>query len=138
MAPARGGLHVKRSEDYKGKCNPLGADGTRALRWYWNQLRWRAGEEDAPGDVGVSWKELAVDFWLASGVTAKGPKGKGRSTSLQQVAEAFASASQVVEVEQKKGGQWLWCGVCGRTSSLALFGQRAAVAGLKRRPRLAR
>ncbi len=84
--------------------------------------------------AGKSWP--SISGWLATGVIAKGPKDKGRSTSLQQVAEAFASASKEVEAEQTKGGEWLWRGVCGRTSSLAPFGQRAAVAGLKRRPRL--
>ncbi len=67
---------------------------------------------------------------------ARFPRSKAHTTTPQRIAEAFAKASRKLEEEEAKGGGWLWRGRCDRTSALAPFGQKAAVTGLKRRPRL--
>jgi ribonuclease HI len=127
---------LRRSGEDNAKGGLLDADTTKALKWYWNQLHWRAEEDVPPDDVGVSWKELAADFWAATGLITRFPRNKARETSWQHMAEAFAKASRRMEEEETASGTWLWRGVCDRTSALAPFGQKAAVTGLKRRPRL--
>ena len=127
---------LTRGEKYKGGGVFYDADFTKALRWYWGQLVWRDEAADEVSDTGVSWKELAVDFWTATGVIVRFPRNRSAGTTLQHMSEAFASASRALEKEEAKGGGWLWRGTCGRTSSLAAFGQRAAVTGLTVRPRL--
>jgi hypothetical protein len=127
---------LSRGVHYKGKGVFHGADLTKALRWYWTQLAWRREGTDGAADVGVSWRELAIDFWCATGVIARFPRNKRTGTTLQHLSEAFASASRALEKEEKDGGGWLWQGTCGRTSSLAPLGQKAAVTGLSVRPRL--
>jgi hypothetical protein len=129
----------KREAEYKGdtrKQAPVEDDAMKAIRWYWNQLRWRDDEEEVMEDKGVSWKELAIDCWAATGCVIRCPRSKGKMTTAQQMSEAFAKASRHIEAEEKEAGGWLWRATTGRTSSLAPFGQRAAVAGLSRRPLL--
>jgi hypothetical protein len=117
---------------------PFGDEFAMALRWYWCQLKWRDPAVAHAVDLGVSWKELAVDFWAATGVIARFPRHKHAQTSLQQMAEAFAAASRDLDKAEVAKGSWLWRGRCGRTSSLAPFGQKAAVTGLSVRPLLLR
>ncbi len=124
----------KREVEYKeeGKMKaPLEDEAMRAIRWYWNQLRWRDEAEEVEEGKGISWKELAIDCWAATGYVVRCPRSKGRTTGAQQMTEAFAKASRYIEAEEKKAGGWLWTAKAGRTSSLAPFGQRAAVAGIK-------
>ena len=52
------------------------------------------------------------------------------------MSEAFAKASRHIEAEERSAGSWLWKSTVGRTSSLAPFGQRAAITGLRCRPLL--
>ncbi len=127
---------LRRSEEYKGETSPLETDTMKAIKWYWNRVTWRADDDLPPDEVGVSWRELSIDCWEATGVIPRFPKSKERGTTLQHMAEAFAKASRSLEEEETKGGGWLWRGRCDRTSALAPFGQKAAVTGLKRRPRL--
>ncbi len=108
---------LRRGGEYKGKSNLLDADTMKALRWYWNQLRWRAEEDGQPDDVGVSWKELSIAFWAATGLITRFPRNNAKRTTLQHMAEAFAKASRKVEEEDRVGGGWLWRGVCDRTSA---------------------
>jgi hypothetical protein len=127
---------VRRGTVYEGKGQPFGAEATKALRWYWSQLSWHDDADAQAADLGVSWRELAVDFWCATGVVLRFPRHKLATTSVQHLAEAFAAASRALEKEETEKGGWVWRGRCGRTSSLAPFGQKAAVAGLTVRPRL--
>ncbi len=117
---------------------PYGNELEMALRWYWCQLRWRTSEHAHDAELGVSWKELAIDYWAATGVIARPVRSTRTVTSLQLMAETFAAASRQLEQQEAAHGGWLWRGGCTRTSSLAPFGQRAAVAGLSERPLLLR
>ncbi len=129
----------KREAEYQRegrKKEPLEESAMRAVRWYWNQLGWREDEEEDLEDKGVSWRELAIDCWAASGCVVRCPLARGRATSCQQMAEAFAKASRHIEAAEREAGRWLWNATVGRTSSLAPFGQRSAVTGLKSRPLL--
>jgi hypothetical protein len=127
---------LSRGAVYKGVEVFFDADFTKALRWYWSQLTWRADAAADAADLGVSWKELAVDFWGATGVIARFPRNRSVKTTLQHMAEAFASASRALSKDEVAQGGWVWRGRCGRTSSLAPLGQKAAVTGLSVRPRL--
>jgi hypothetical protein len=127
---------VTRGFEYQSHRQPFGEDFTLALHWYWSHLEWRDDAASQASDKGVSWKELAIDFWCATGVIARFPRHKRVNTTLQHMAEAFASASRALHEEEAEHGGWVWRGRCGRTSSLAPFGQKAAVTGLSVRPRL--
>jgi ribonuclease HI len=127
---------LSRGEPLKGVQVVFDAEFTKALRWYWSQLWWRPDAAVEASELGVSWKELAIDFWAATGIIARFPRNRCVRTTLQHMAEAFASASRALEKEETALGGWVWRGKCGRTSSLAPFGQKAAVSGLSVRPRL--
>ncbi len=58
---------VKRSGGYKGTGHPFEAEMSKALRWYWDQLKWQDQAADQASDKGISWRELAIDFWSATG-----------------------------------------------------------------------
>ena len=131
---------VKRAGGYAEGAEeeePLHKDMMKAVRWYWDQLRWKREEEEADAEErGVTWKELAVDCWASTGVILKSRRDSRKTTTLRQMTDCFAKVSRWLEERERRKGGWLWVAKQGRSSSLAPLGQRAALCGLTRRPRL--
>ncbi len=110
-----------------------------AVLWYWSSLSWSVNYSlwgsERGGYEGITWIELALDFYLATG-QAPGPKQRkeGARNTLARAAAIFKQAT--VKLCEKAGLPRPWFGQEKRVGSLTPFGCRNHMVGITRRPKL--
>ena len=102
-----------------------------AIKWYWLQLKWPANPAEL--NRGASWLELTLDFVATTGIYDIGLKHDNLS-KIELVKNAFSSLSRALASHAGQEFPLFPCEV-GKVSSLAPFGMRNAMEGVKVAPR---